>query len=47
MLLDFHVMCTKSNDSEVDKRSCNKELPRAVKTFEYENTKSNVKCCDH
>ena len=41
------MMGTKFNDSEFDKRSCNKELPRAVKTFEYENTKSNAKCCDH
>ena len=41
------MMGAQFNDSAIHKRSRNKELPRAIKTFEYENRKCEVKCCDH
>ena len=40
-------MCTKFNDGAINKRSSTKELARTIKTFEYKNTRSASKCCDH
>ena len=44
---NFHMMCAQFNDSAIDKGSGNKELSRTTKTFEYENTRSGIKCSDH
>ena len=35
------------NDGMIDERNGTKELPRTIKTFEYKNAWSGVKCCDH
>ena len=45
LLHHFHVMC--ANDGAINKGSSAKELSRTIKTFEYQNKISGVKCCDH
>ena len=44
-LHDFHMMCVQFNDGAIDKRSGTRKLARTIKTSEYENTRSGVKCC--
>ena len=35
------------NEGVIDKGNGTKELARRFKTFEDENTRSGVKCCNH
>lgn len=40
-------MCTQFNEGAICKGSGAKELVRTVKTFEYKNIKSGLKCYDN
>ena len=44
VLLDFHMMF---NEGVIDKGNGTMELARRFKTFEDENTRIGVKCCNH
>lgn len=44
---DFHVICTQFIDGVIDKEIDTKELGRTIKTFQYKNTRTGIKCCNH
>ena len=46
-IYDSHMMCTQFNEGAIYKGSGAKELVRTVKTFEYKNIKSGLKCYDN
>ena len=41
------MVCVQFNDDAIDKGRGTEELARVIKTFEYQNTRADVKCCDH